>query len=389
VRLGVIDLPSFYATIDTRGNPRPKSTSADVEKLLKKFNDEKVAGVILDLRRNGGGSLEEAVKLTGLFIKDGPVVQIRDHSGQVLVEDDTDPSVAYDGPLIVLTSRLSASASEIVAGALQDYGRALIVGDVSTFGKGTAQRLYPLRAVIDTDTMTNDPGILKITNSKFYRASGASTELKGVAADIVLPSIWNSATDIGENMLDNHLPWDVIDSAKFDKLNMVRPYVPELLRNSLTRIATNKDFAYLREDIEQFKKAQADKTLSLNEKQQLKEWQEAEARKKAREAERLARKEPNEKIYRITLKQADLPGLPPPLKKTNSLATAGSTNAVSIAEANLSAEDPDDDLDEAPDANDTLNEDFWRRKAELEEAENILMDYIAVLPKEHPVLLAH
>jgi carboxyl-terminal processing protease len=387
LRLGVIDLPSFYATIDTRNNPRPKSTSADVEKLLKKFTAEKVSGVILDLRRNGGGSLEEAVRLTGLFIKRGPVVQIKDYSGQILKEEDRDPSVAYDGPLIVMTSRFSASASEIVAGALQDYGRALIVGDVSTFGKGTAQRLYPLRAVIDEESMTNDPGTLKITNSKFYRASGASTELKGVNADIILPSLWNVSTDIGENMLDNHLPWDTIESATFDKLNRVQPYVPDLMKNSQARIATNRDFAYIREDIEQFKKSQADKTISLNEKQQLKEWNEAEARKKAREAERLARKDADEKIYSITLKQADLPGLPAPLKKTNSVNMASSTNVPNATEKSIAG--AEEDLDDMTDTGGTLDEEGWRRKAALEEAERIMADYITLLPKSNTVLLAH
>ena len=144
--LGMIDLPSFYATIDANGNPTPKSTTADVAHLLKKFREENVSGVILDLRHNGGGSLEEAIKLAGLFIKEGPVVQIKraGPDGEVEVREDTDPSIAYDGPLILLTSKFSASASEIVAGALQDYGRALIVGDSTTFGKGTAQQIFYL-----------------------------------------------------------------------------------------------------------------------------------------------------------------------------------------------------------------------------------------------------
>ncbi len=151
LRLGVIDLPSFYATFDTSGSkdkPEPKSTTADVAKLLDKLKQEKVAGVILDLRLNGGGSLEEAIKLTGLFIKSGPVVEVRDENGNVQGADDPDPSVRYEGPLVVLTSRHSASASEILAGALQDYGRALIVGEASTHGKGTVQSVNQLRSLI-------------------------------------------------------------------------------------------------------------------------------------------------------------------------------------------------------------------------------------------------
>src|SRR5258706_11985257 len=182
LRLGVIDLPSFYATFDisARDKSEPKSTTADVARLLKKLKQENVGGVILDLRRNGGGSLEEAIRLTGLFIKEGPVVQVRDTDGTVQEDSDNDPAVLYDGPLIVLTSRFSASASEIVAGALQDYGRGLVVGDISTHGKGTVQNLNPLANFVEpaTATATNDPGQLKVTIQKFYRASGASKQLK-------------------------------------------------------------------------------------------------------------------------------------------------------------------------------------------------------------------
>jgi carboxyl-terminal processing protease len=385
VRLGIIDLPSFYATIDNRGHPDTRSTTADVARLLKKFKEEKVDGVILDLRRNGGGSLEEAIRLTGLFIKDGPVVQIRNPNNKVEVEENSDSSMCYSGPLIVLTSRFSASASEIVAAALQDYGRALIVGDISTFGKGTAQRLYPLRPVIDPDIVTNDPGTLKVTSSKFYRASGASTELKGVIPDIVLPSVWNNSTDVGECVLDNHMPWDTIDSVRYDKLNLVQPYLPELLRRSSDRVATNQDFAYVREDIDLFRKQQADKTISLNENQRRKEKEEADAREKARDKERLSRTKPDEKIYEITLKQADSPGLPPPAQKTNSTAAANEpggagTNAtlaaLSPAGAPVVADIPGEIKPPAVDA-------------DMDEARRIMMDYISLLPQGSPLLVAH
>src|SRR5207244_3323145 len=173
-RLGIIDLPSFYASFDVaQGNGKAphKSTTEDVARLLKKLKEERAAGVILDLRHNGGGSLEEAINLTGLFIKEGPVVQVKDAEGNIITDEDTDPSVLYDGPLVVLTSRFSASASEILAGALQYYGRALIVGDSSTHGKGTVQSLIQLEPIVHRfSDSTNNPGALKVTIRKFYRA---------------------------------------------------------------------------------------------------------------------------------------------------------------------------------------------------------------------------
>lgn len=389
LRLGVIDLPSFYFPIDMGRERQPqlarnegpvygRYTSVDVAALLKKFKEEKVSGVILDLRRNGGGSLEEAIKLTGLFIKDGPVVQVRNTDGRVFVDEDADESVAYDGPLVVLTSRFSASASEILAGALQDYGRALIVGDQSTHGKGTVQNLNPLRQFVPS---TYDPGALKVTIRKFYRASGASTQKKGVLPDIVLPSILNHSEDIGEAALDTALEWDEIKSTKYDKLELVEPYLGELLRQSATRTATNQDFVYIREDIEHFRKAQADKTVSLNEAERLKEKEESEARQKARDKERLTRKERDAKIYELALKQVDLPGLPPPVEKTNAIvAQASSTTTISTNSASVAARPvvraataEEEDAEETPPAVD----------ATLEEAEHILTDYISLLAKKN------
>ena len=404
-RLGVIDLPSFYATIDL-GGPKPaelagegagttkvtpRSTSADVARLLKKFTGEKVNGVILDLRRNGGGSLEEAIKLTGLFIKEGPVVQVRTTDNRRIVREDLDDSVAYDGPLIVLTSRFSASASEIVAGALQDYGRALIVGDISTHGKGTVQSLNPLRPWVPaTATATNDPGQLKVTIQKFYRASGASTQLKGVMPDIVLPSVLNYSTDIGESALENPLKWDPIPSAKYDKLNLVEPFLGELLKRSSDRVAKDKDYDYIREDIDLFRKKQADKTVSLNERERLKEKDEAEARQKARDKERLARKESDHKIYELSLKQVDLPGLPPPVEKTNALARSSaarsgtpgiSTNSAAVSP---SPSAPVEGLEDEPDEEKPPAVD-----AMLEETEHILSDYISLLSRKSLLTVNH
>jgi carboxyl-terminal processing protease len=375
-KLGIIDLPSFYAPLDpSHSGPY---TSVDVAKLLKKFEEENVAGVILDLRRNGGGSLEEAIRLAGLFIKQGPIVQIRHFNGDIDVREDTDSSVAYDGPLILLTSRLSASASEIVAGALQDYGRALIVGDASTFGKGTAQQIYPLSGVRMLSDMTNDPGTLKVTNSKFYRASGASTESKGVLADIVLPSLWNDSPDIGETNLENHLPYDTIPTSTFEKLNLVQPELAELTKRASARMATNKDFDYLREDIEQLQKQRADKTVSLNEKQQLTDREQIISRHKQREQERASRKVTKNTVYELTVENAGKPGLPPPAKETNSVSTASAELDEAMPDADVSNE-----LGEA------LRAEMDHAEAvRLEEAERILMDYIDRFPKPSPTLLA-
>ena len=357
---------------NSREKTEPKSTTADVAKLLKKMEHENVSGVILDLRHNGGGSLEEAIHLTGLFIKTGPVVQVKNYLGEVEEEDDNDPSVLYSGPLVVLTSRLSASASEIVAGALQDYGRALIVGDTSTHGKGTVQTVVPVNSIYSQLThnppLTNDPGALKVTIKKFYRPSGASTQKKGVIPDVILPSVLGESKEIGESTLDNPLPEDTIDSAKFDRLNLVTPYVPELLKRSYQRIATDPEYTYIREDIEQYKKLEADKTVSLNEHQRLQQKEQDEARNKARDKERSARKPSTEIVHDLLLKQVDDPGLPPPAPKTNTVAKASSPSAPA---------DIDDLADgaldeEKPPAVDAL----------LAETEHILVDYMTLLPKD-------
>ncbi len=397
MRVGVIDLPSFYTSFDptsTRSKAEPKSTTEDVSRLLKKLKTENVGGIVLDLRRNGGGSLEEAIRLTGLFIKEGPVVQVKDYDGRIDIDRDDDSSVLYEGPLIVLTSRFSASASEILAGALQDYGRALIVGDSSTHGKGTVQQVLPLKepllrmmAIQRPENvgnlakllLTNDPGALKLTIKKFYRASGGSTQLKGVVPDIVLPSVFSEAKEIGETALENPLPWDTIDKAKFDRLNLVGPYLADLRRLSAQRIANDREYSYIRQDIEIYKKKSAEKTVSLNEKQRLKEKEDDEARVKARDKERLARAESPEKVYEISLKQALLPGLPPPVAKTNNLARlshpglpgASTNGSIAAAPDGSAAERLDDADEEKPPAVD----------APLAEAEHILVDYLGMLPK--------
>ncbi len=333
-RLGVIDLPSFYAPVgDSYGRSLPKYTSVDVAKLVNKLKAEKVDGIILDLRNNPGGSLEEAVKLTGLFIKDGPVVQARAPEGPINVDSDTDTNILYSGPLVVMINRYSASASEIAAAALQDYDRALIVGDSSSFGKGTVQSLNQLRPFVwpATPTATNDPGEVKVTIRKFYRVNGASTQFKGVMSDIILPDPLDHRTDIeSEATLEHPLPWDTIASANYTKFNMVQAYVPELGRLSAARIATNQDFIYLQQDIDQFKKMQADKSITLNEHEAIKERQTNEARQKVRDDERNHRPPAAMQVYAISLADADKPGLPAPvyfpgITETNEVSTTNNS----------------------------------------------------------------
>jgi carboxyl-terminal processing protease len=387
LRFGVIDLPSFYSSFELEGRKPdgdPKSTTTDVAQLLKKLMAEKVSGVILDLRRNGGGSLEEAIRLTGLFIREGPVVQVRDYDGRKTVDEDPDSSMLYDGPLIVLTSRFSASASEILAGALQDYGRALIVGDSSTHGKGTVQSLIQLAPILRGNgvSLAGNPGALKITIRKFYRVSGSSTQLKGVTPDIVLPSV-NNHLDVGESSLDNPLPWDTIAAADYEKFNSVTPYLEETKKRSDQRVATDRDFSFVREEIARYKKLQEEKSVSLNEAQRLKEKQETDDRAKARKKELAARPEPPGKVYELTLKQAALPGLPAPVGRTNHVKSA-STNAptksdTELAQAKTEARAKSADADDEDD--DAAIEDKPALDVTLEETKRILMDLVSLSGK--------
>ncbi len=379
-RIGIIDLPSFYAPVgdltSNNGRATPKFTSVDVAKLIKKLKQEHVAGIIIDLRYNPGGSLEEAIKFTGLFIKQGPVVLARNPDGQVTVDSDPDPEQLYAGPLVVMVNRFSASAAEIAAAALQDYGRALIVGDTSTHGKGTVQNLNPLKPFMINST--NDPGTIKITIRKFYRVSGASTQLKGVVPDIVLPDIYNYSTMIGETSLDNPLAWDTIQPANYTKLNLVQPYLAELRQLSDARILTNQDFAYVRQDIEQFKKSQADRTATLNEREAIKERERVTLQNEARDKERASRPDSGEKIYELTVKNSVEPGLPAPVGVTNNLTSA--TQGVGAAFQKLSVTHelkaaankmPDMGAKKSPPPFDPM----------LDESERILEDYISLLSK--------
>jgi carboxyl-terminal processing protease len=215
-RFGFIKLPSFYRDFSSKG-PNTRSSATDVAKLVEKLKKDKVDGMIIDLRGNGGGSLPDSIKMAGLFIEDGPIVQVRNRAGKVVEEKDPDPSVHYSGPLLVMIDQFSASASEIFAAAMQDYGRAIIVGNPRTHGKGTVQ------TTIDLDrfrfSKTGDKlGMVKLTISKFYRVSGGSTQLKGVAPDIILPGLYDNIK-IGEAEYEFGLPWDEIPPAKFARFS--------------------------------------------------------------------------------------------------------------------------------------------------------------------------
>jgi carboxyl-terminal processing protease len=400
MRVGVIDLPSFYSSFELEGrrngnNGEQKSTTTDVALLLRKLTQEKVGGIILDLRRNGGGSLEEAINLTGLFIKEGPVVQVKDPDGRVFLDSDPDGSVWYDGPVVVLTSRFSASASEILAGALQDYGRALVVGDSSTHGKGTVQSLLQLSTIMRRVGVlpTADPGAIKYTIRKFYRASGASTQLQGVTPDIVLPSV-NSHMDVGESSLDNPLEYDTIPSADYDKVNRVQPFLTELKKRSDDRIGSDVDFAFIRQEVERYKKMKAEKSISLNEEVRLKEKKEADERSKARKKELAARGEPPWKVYDISLKQARMPGLPEPTVRTNTAKSTASTSSSQPAIINKESNKEEVKKpagQEVANANDEesgeTDPDVTAPDITLEETKRILLDYIDLSTKGRGVVL--
>jgi carboxyl-terminal processing protease len=329
LRLGVLNLPSFYADMGGQ-NSEHRSVTKDVARLLAKLKAERVRGLVVDLRRNGGGSLSEAIGLTGLFIRKGPVVQTRDPNGAVRVGTDDDPRAQYDGPLVVLTSRFSASASEILTGALKDYGRALIVGDSSTFGKGTVQSIVPLARIMDEAGLAHayDPGALKITIEKFYLPDGASTQLRGVASDIVLPST-SDFSDVSESAMKNPLPWDTVAPAPHERWNAVGPYIARLRQASKARVETEKPFSYLAADIARVRTNLASKSVSLNEAERRREIAETKARQAEREQANKALRASRPTAYEITLKNAGSPGLPPPTKLTDDTAEQTKSAAAS------------------------------------------------------------
>lgn len=276
-KIGVIDLPSFYMDMERAklGDPEFKSTTRDVRRILADFNEKSVDAVVLDLRRNGGGSLTEAINLTGLFIDEGPIVQVKDAEGRVRPYNDFNPGLAWAGPLIVLTSKFSASASEILAGAIQDYHRGLIVGDPATHGKGTVQSLVDLREQLFGAIPNATPmGALKITMQQFYRPSGASTQSRGVEADIVLPSL-TAHLDVSESDLDYPVVFDEVDPLSFTHWDAVNEAIcDQLERRSRQRRAESEDFQRVLRNIDRYKQQKARKYVTLNEEQFLKEREE-------------------------------------------------------------------------------------------------------------------
>ena len=253
-KLGVIEIPAFYLDFKAfrAGDPNYKSTTRDVKKLLTELQKEKVDGVIIDLRNNGGGSLQEATELTSLFIDKGPTVLVRNADGKVDVLEDENPGAFYKGPMALLVNRLSASASEIFAGAMQDYHRALIIGG-QTFGKGTVQTIQPL-----------NHGELKLTLAKFYRVSGQSTQHQGVLPDVAFPSIIDTK-EIGESALPEAMPWDTIRPAIKPAVDPFKPYIDKLKAEHEARVAKDAEFIFIRDKLALAEKLMAEKTVSLNE----------------------------------------------------------------------------------------------------------------------------
>ncbi len=335
MRVGVIELPSFYE----KDGDKNSGVSADTARLIKRLKKENARGIILDMRRNGGGSLDEAVRLAGLFIPSGPVVQTRGPDGDADIDVSPSARALYTGPLIVLTSRMSASASEIVAGALQDYGRGIIVGDTSTFGKGTVQTIVPLGHFFHRRGM----GEVKVTIRKFYRPSGASTQLKGVASNIILPST-TDLPEISEGKLPNALPWDLMPPTSFTNFDLVRPALADVAEKSRARVAADPAFSLVRQEMEIINKDEGANSLVLNEADRLREKNQIDdlgaKLKKTIEVE-FSNAPPS---FEVTLATVDAPKLQPASKPR----------------ASKSLDKDDGDL-------------------ELRETENILVDYIRAL----------
>lgn len=266
-KIGVIDLPSFYTDMQARAKNKKdyKSTTRDVRKILQDFNNQNVDAVVLDLRRNGGGSLTEAVDCTGLFIDRGPVVQVKNPYGTIEQLNDRDSGMAWEGPLVVLTSKFSASASEILAGAVQDYGRGLVVGDSSTHGKGTVQTMLNLMEILmQTRDAGPDLGALKITVSQFYRPNGDSTQKRGVLSDVTLPSITDHM-DVTESDLEYPVEFDRVDKARYDQMSKVNSdMVNGLFSRSRSRVEKSDDFQKRKKRIEKYIAQKEENSVSLN-----------------------------------------------------------------------------------------------------------------------------
>ncbi|WP_324726173.1 carboxy terminal-processing peptidase [Actomonas aquatica] len=396
--LGVISLPAFYGP-DASAEGEQHSASGDVAELISQLQEQGIDGLVLDLRDNGGGLLSEAIDLTGLFIEKGPVVQVRTHYGDVTVDEDEDSTVRYAGPLAVLVSKFSASASEIVAGALQNYGRAVVLGDSSTHGKGTVQTVYPMSNLDPRLRLSGaKSGAAKFTIQKFYLPSGSSTQLNGVVPDIILPSM-EDAIESGERFLPHALLWDEIDTTDFNGSPLDSHILAPLREASLARQETLPEFQYLRENIDWFKDRQEQKAVSLNLDERLARRDSDKAFTEAMDERRAALRDgnynyteflltpPEEETEEVTAVQAPKPtvtvvddsGAMPIVSSTPAEATVATAQAV------------DDGMDES----DTLSTDeveeeeapepegYARLDIHLREALRVLLDAVEIGREPH------
>jgi carboxyl-terminal processing protease len=287
-KVGVITIPKFYTDFEgtQSGDSDSKSTVTDVKKLLEDLKQKNVDGVVIDLRNNGGGALSEAIDVTGLFIDKGPVVQVKNDQGNIEVGSDLDPGIVYSGPLAVLVNRFSASASEIFAAAIQDYGRGVIVGE-QTYGKGTVQNLIDLNKI--SRNSSNKFGQLKLTIAKYYRINGGSTQRLGVTPDITFPS-YIDPNDFGESSEISALPWDKINPTNYKMFNNLNDIIPKLQSFSENRRNNDPEFQYLKEDIRDYKNSKKQKYISLNEEVRKQKKDEEDEKEFQRENERRKRK---------------------------------------------------------------------------------------------------
>jgi len=351
--IGVITLPAFYVVGDDGDTDSERSSaSKDVAMLIEKLKQQGIQGLVLDLRRNGGGYLTEAVELAGLFINKGPVVQVKSYNGEIHVDNDRDPKIAYTGPLAVLVDRFSASASEIVTGALQNYGRAIVIGDSSTHGKGSVQQVVEMKQLSRQLALSpQKTGAAKFTIQKYYLPSGASTQLKGVVPDIVLPSI-EDYLPIGEADLPRALVWDQIPTSFFDGEPLDAKVLTPLRQSSLQRQSSLDEFAYLRKNVEWFKNRQAQKLISVNldERKRQKASDDAFRKEMKAEKERIAKNDYTFKPFYLG---------PPPVPRIK---------------APKKESDDDDDLDSAFEENET----YVKADVHLRETLRVVSDAIAL-----------
>jgi len=285
-KIGVIDLPTFYLDFDglQSGDPDYRSTTKDVKKILKAMREEKVDGLIVDLRNNGGGSLYEAEQLTGLFIEQGPIVQTKTSLGKISVKSDRNPNIYWNGPMVVMVNRLSASASEIFAAALQDYGRAIIVGE-QTFGKGTVQNMMPLNNY--SNDKENQLGQLKMTIAQFFRINGGSTQNRGVIPDIQFP-MSPGLENYGESTYENALPWTTIKPSRFDMFEDLSDEIPYLSSRFKEREKVNFEFDFLKREVKIYEEEKDDKTLSLSLEERKRRTDGRKSREEERKQQRLS-----------------------------------------------------------------------------------------------------